>query len=31
MPPRGGNALLTDDDLRATLGHLRRVTGIRQK
>jgi len=31
MPPRGGNASLTDDDLRATLGYLRRITGIRKR
>jgi len=29
MPPRGGNPALTDADLRATLGHLRRLTGVR--
>jgi hypothetical protein len=25
----GGNPALTDDDLRATLDHLRRLTGVR--
>jgi cytochrome c5 len=29
MPPRGGNPALTNDDLRAVLGYLRRITGIR--
>ena len=29
LPPRGGNPALTDGDLRATLGHLRRRTGAR--
>lgn len=28
MPPRGGNPALTDSDLRATLVHLRHITGI---
>jgi len=31
MPPRGGNASLTDDDLRATLRYMRRITGVRGK
>ena len=29
MPPRGGNPALADDDLRATLDYLRRITGVR--
>jgi cytochrome c5 len=29
MPPRGGNPVLTENDLRATLDYLRRITGIR--
>ncbi len=29
MPPKGGYPALTEDDLRATLDYLRRITGIR--